>query len=82
MDGIMLTFDENGVATEYDDTYDIVIHCENKEQNETACKQIANIIYILYGGSSEDFQRFDEDLLKAFFKVYDDLENNYLDAVI
>ena len=43
MDGIMLTIDKNGVATEYDDTYDVVIHCENKEQNEIACKQIANI---------------------------------------
>lgn len=48
----------------------------------TTSEQFANIIYILYGGSSEDFHRFDEELLEAFFKVYDNLENNYLDAVI
>lgn len=28
-------FDENGIAKEYDDTFDITIHCESeKEQNE------------------------------------------------
>ena len=43
MDGIMLTIDEHGVATEYDDTYDIVIHCETKEDNERATKQIKDI---------------------------------------
>ena len=48
----------------------------------TTSEQFANIIYILYGGSSEDFHRFDEELLEAFFKVYDNLENNYLGAVI
>lgn len=34
-DGIMLTIGEDGVARQYDDTYDITIHCESEvEQNE------------------------------------------------
>lgn len=48
----------------------------------TTSEQYVNITYILYGGSSEDFHRFDEELLNTFFKVYDELEKNYLDIVI
>ena len=34
-DGIMLTIGADGVARQYDDTYDITIHCESEvEQNE------------------------------------------------
>ena len=36
MNELLITFDENGVATEYDDTYDIIIHCETKEDNESS----------------------------------------------
>ena len=43
MNELLITFDENGVATEYDDTYDIIIHCETKEDNERATKQIKDI---------------------------------------
>ena len=28
---MLVMIDENGVADVYDDTYDIVIHCENEE---------------------------------------------------
>ena len=45
-------------------------------------EQFVNIIYILHNGSSEDFHQFNEDLLEAFFKVYNDFENKYLDKVI
>lgn len=31
-DGLMLYFDENGVAKEYTDEYDITIHCESEEE--------------------------------------------------
>lgn len=43
MNELLITFDENGVATEYDDTYDIIIHCETEEDNERATKQIKDI---------------------------------------
>ena len=29
-----IMFDENGVADVYDDTYDIVIHCESEEDQK------------------------------------------------
>ena len=50
--------------------------------NYTHGEQFANLIYILNNGSSEEFNKYDKELLDSFFKVYDDLENNYLDAVI
>ena len=33
-DSINLIFDEDGVAREYDDTYDITIHCESQEEQD------------------------------------------------
>lgn len=34
-EGMIIYFDEDGTAKEYDDTYDITIHCKSfKEQNE------------------------------------------------
>jgi hypothetical protein len=35
-DGFMLYLDNNGIANHYDDTYDITIHCESKEEQERA----------------------------------------------
>ena len=35
-DGFMLYLDDDGVARHYDDTYDITIHCESKEEQERA----------------------------------------------
>lgn len=35
-DGIMLTVAEDGTARVYDDTYDIVIHCESQEEHDKA----------------------------------------------
>ena len=37
-DEIMLTIGEDGIARSYDDTYDIVIHCESEEEQEKAKK--------------------------------------------
>ncbi len=33
-DSINIIFDEDGVAREYDDTYDVIIHCESKEEQD------------------------------------------------
>ena len=32
MSEISIMFDENGIAKEYDDTFDITIHCESEEE--------------------------------------------------
>jgi PHP family Zn ribbon phosphoesterase len=34
-DGIMIYFDENNVAHEYDDTYDVTIHCESEKEQDS-----------------------------------------------
>ena len=43
-DEIMLMIGEDGVAREYDDTYDITIHCESEEDCEKAIERINNSI--------------------------------------
>ena len=42
-DGIMLTIGADGKAAVYDDTYDIVIHCESQEEQNQAMKRLENI---------------------------------------
>ena len=42
-DGIMLTIGDDGEATLYDDTYDITIHCESKEEQDEVRKVLENI---------------------------------------
>ena len=39
-EGIMLTIDDNGVAHEYDDKYDIVIHCTSRKQHEEVIEKL------------------------------------------
>lgn len=39
---ILLTINENGVAEEYDDTYDITIHCESEEEQDRVSKILEN----------------------------------------
>lgn len=43
-DEIMLMIGEDGIAREYDDTYDITIHCESEEDREKAIERINNSI--------------------------------------
>ena len=43
-DGITIMIGENGVAREYNDTYDITIHCESEEDREKAIERINNSI--------------------------------------
>lgn len=42
-DGIMLSIGDDGIAREYDDTYDITIHCESREEQEEVRKTLENI---------------------------------------
>lgn len=42
-DGIMITIGDDGEATLYDDTYDITIHCESKEEQDEVRKALENI---------------------------------------
>lgn len=46
-DDILLTLGEDGVFREYDDTYDVVIHCESQEEQEETEKdlELLNAIY-------------------------------------
>lgn len=39
---VLLTINENGVAEEYDDTYDITIHCESEEEQDRVSKILEN----------------------------------------
>ena len=41
-DEIMLTIGEDGKASLYDDTYDITIHCESKEEQEEVRELLEN----------------------------------------
>lgn len=41
--GIMLIIGEDGKATVYDDTYDIVIHCESQEEQDRVKQLLENI---------------------------------------
>ena len=42
-DDIMLTIGEDGKASLYDDTYDITIHCESKEEQDEVKRVLENI---------------------------------------
>lgn len=48
-DEIMLMFDEDGYAYEYDDTYDIVIHCESQEEQDEVKIKLAKMHLIPNG---------------------------------
>ena len=41
-DEIMLVFGEDGVAREYDDTWDITIHCESEEEQKLVWEKLKN----------------------------------------
>lgn len=42
-DNIMLMIGDDGKATLYDDTYDITIHCESKEEHDEAMRLLKNV---------------------------------------
>lgn len=52
-DGIMLMIGEDGKATVYDDTYDIVIHCESKEEQDRVVHLLKNVLPDPYGGEDD-----------------------------
>ena len=39
-DEILLVENEEGLFEEYDDTYDVIIHCKNREEQESVCKKL------------------------------------------
>lgn len=43
-DTIMLMIGEDGKATVYDDTYDIVIHCESQEEQDRVIHLLKNVL--------------------------------------
>lgn len=45
-DGIQLMLNEDGVAEVYDDTWDIVIHCENEKEFNEAKEKILSMNWI------------------------------------
>ena len=42
-DDILLTIGEDGKASLYDDTYDITIHCESKEERDEVKRVLQNV---------------------------------------
>ena len=45
-DGITLVQNEDGTFSAYDDTYDIVIHCESKEEQDRAIEHLKSTNWI------------------------------------
>jgi len=46
-DVLMLTIGEDGVAREYKDDYDIVIHCETEEEQATVMKKLTVFLNVV-----------------------------------
>ncbi len=61
IDGIKLVQNENGEFEEYDDTYDVVIHCESAEEQERAINILKDRQWI-----SVD-ERLPEDIDRRYF---------------
>ncbi len=63
---MQIIFDENGMADVYDETYDIVIHCNSEEEQKDAIKHIKNSCWIPV---SEKLPDVDELVLLSFENV-------------
>ena len=59
-DEIRLIFGDDGKARAYDDTYDIIIHCESKEEQETVVKHLGSIPWF---PCSERLPKEDQEVL-------------------
>ena len=58
-DEIMLVFGEDGVAREYDDTWDITIHCESEEEQKVVLEKLNN-------SNQEDCNELAKDICVPF----------------
>ena len=45
-DGIKIVIGDDGVAREYDDSYDVVIHCETEEEQKKVVKKLMSMTWI------------------------------------
>ena len=45
-DGIKVLIGDDGVARMYDDTYDITIHCESKQEQDEVVKKLQSLHWI------------------------------------
>lgn len=74
---IKIYFDENGIAREYDDTYDITIHCESKEDYDELLNRL-NRCWIPVS------ERYPTDANKSYLVCYEDgcitIEHLYFDG--
>lgn len=43
---LQIYFDKDGTAKEYDDTYDVIIHCETPEEHDEVVKQLKDSRWI------------------------------------
>ncbi|MBO7732946.1 MAG: hypothetical protein J6S67_10345 [Methanobrevibacter sp.] len=61
---IMIYFDDDGLAKEYDDTYDVTIHCENQEDHDKLMNKLIN-----------EYTRSDESIIcqAMFDKMRDEI---------
>ena len=62
-DEIRLIFGKDGKARVYDDTYDVIIHCESEEEQKTARERLASMTWI---PCSERLPEEDEDIIVTY----------------
>ena len=63
-DGMTLVHNEDGSFSAYDDTYDIVIHCETEEEQKKAIKRLKSTNWIPI---DERLPDPDKHILVSFF---------------
>ena len=68
---MLFTLNENGIAEEYDDTYDITIHCESEEEKESVSKILEN--YHGWIPADSDNQPKDEERVLVSFENFNEV---------
>ena len=71
---LMIYFDKEGVAKDYDDTYDITIHCESEEEQQKAIEQLRENACNLYSRDIVDVCDYSE-----LFRPYGYCKTVFLD---
>lgn len=68
---MLFALNENGVAEEYDDTYDITIHCESEEEQDRVSKILEN--YHGWIPVDSDNQPKDEERVLVSFENFNEV---------